>query len=36
VSALQYRQLSKAMGFNSRFTQGEIGEPNLLALACEL
>ena len=34
ISALQFRHLKDAMGFNSRFTQGDIGQKNILAQEC--
>jgi hypothetical protein len=36
IPATQYAALSRAVGFNSRFTQGAPGEENLLAQECKL
>lgn len=36
ISVAQYRELKNVVGFNSRFTQGEIGDKNILAQECAL
>ncbi|KAF8247130.1 carbonic anhydrase [Wilcoxina mikolae CBS 423.85] len=35
ISVKQFRLLNKALGFNSRFTQGKPGEQNVLEAACD-
>lgn len=34
ISAAQFTHLKRAMGFNSRYAQGEPGEKNLLQQQC--
>jgi carbonic anhydrase len=36
ISAAQYRDLARAVGFNSRFTQGEPGSENVLLQECKV
>jgi carbonic anhydrase len=36
ISAAQYQELARAVGFTSRFTQGEPGSENVLSQECKV